>query len=418
MSGHPPTPPVRPRDQWRDPAFRRSRVDPDGGGRLLFADLHNHSVLSDGRGDPEQAFEQMRGAGLDVAALTDHASIPASLVPSLGLHQYPDREALALASSPPRSIDAAAWQRADALADAYDAPGEFCALRGFEWTEPWLGHVNVWFSRTFQPVTTPGTLDGLHRWLLDDEPAALFGYNHPGREPGLLGGFEPVLPGTPAAELTGRMVALEAFNRYDDFLLAGAGAGGFPGWGSPGPSATGLQWSPLAAALDAGWRAGLIGCSDEHGTTYALAGKGRTGLWAPVHDREGVRQALLARSVYATREVGLRLDATLDGARMGSDLPAPDGAQHLEVDLAWPGHEGRPVELQLIRSDGEGHVDTHARIAAHVGDLVARDVDACDGAGWVMLRVADPALPSGMRAPAGHAGAVRGLAYASPWWFA
>ena len=39
------------------------------------ADLHNHTRLSDGRGDPREAFASMRRAGLDVAALTDHANL-------------------------------------------------------------------------------------------------------------------------------------------------------------------------------------------------------------------------------------------------------------------------------------------------------------------------------------------------------
>ena len=68
-------------DNWR-----RSRLEP-AGPFLVIADLHNHTVLSDGRGDPEAAFQQMRHAGLDVAALTDHASIPREHREDLGLHQ-------------------------------------------------------------------------------------------------------------------------------------------------------------------------------------------------------------------------------------------------------------------------------------------------------------------------------------------
>src|SRR3954470_19467534 len=228
---------------------RRARLaaEPGQALRLLFADLHNHSLNSDGRGDPEQAFAQLREAGLDVAALTDHASIPHEQLGALGPDDYPDPAALSIGRLAPRSFDAAAWKRTAELADLHDEPGRFTAIRGFEWTEPWLGHVNVWFSDSYLPVTTPGRLSGLQDFLADDEPSALFGYNHPGREPGRLAGFA-LPPRRP--RLPERMVALEAFNRSVDFLFVGCEAGGR---------------SPIVDCLDAGWRPGLVGASDEHG---------------------------------------------------------------------------------------------------------------------------------------------------------
>jgi len=154
--------------------WRRSRLEP-AGHFLVVGDLHNHTVLSDGRGEPEVAFRQMRDAGLDVAALTDHASIPRGQRDDLGLHQYPDAEALAVARMMPRSFDEEAWLRTGELAEGFDAPGTFTALRGFEWTEPWLGHVNVWFSDAWIDVDTPGSMAGLFAFLAEHEPKALFG---------------------------------------------------------------------------------------------------------------------------------------------------------------------------------------------------------------------------------------------------
>ena len=54
-------------------ASRTSRIT--RGTHLVHADLHNHTLMSDGDGDPALAFDSMRAAGLDVAALTDHATI-------------------------------------------------------------------------------------------------------------------------------------------------------------------------------------------------------------------------------------------------------------------------------------------------------------------------------------------------------
>ncbi|HEX2809760.1 MAG TPA: DUF3604 domain-containing protein [Kineosporiaceae bacterium] len=389
---------------------RRSRLvsDPAQDLQLLFADLHNHSLLSDGRGDPELAFQQMRDAGLDVAALTDHASIPRERLKTLGLHQYPDATALAIGRLAPRSLDDFSWKRTAELADAHDAPGEFTALRGFEWTEPWLGHVNVWFSDGFLPVTTPGRLSGLQDFLADQEPSALFGYNHPGRGPGRLEGFE--LP-QDRPGLGRRMVALEAFNRSLDFLFEGYNRSGR---------------SPIADCLDAGWRPGLIGSSDEHGRSYGLVGKGRAGLWALAHTRQGVREALLSRRCYATREVGLRLDATLDGVSMGAALDRPDGSRtgsrrvEMAVDCAGSTYQGHLVELQLITGSNAPVDDGGVRVVNHctatVGEVTRVQVEIPDDARWLVLRVADPARPAGVPAPAGHPADCWALAYASPWY--
>lgn len=406
---------------FSDP-WRRSRLDASAH-RLAVADLHNHSVLSDGHGDPETAFAQMRAAGLDVAALTDHSSIPRSVLATLNPDDYPDDEALALARFAPHSIDQQAWQRTGALADAHDVPGEFTALRGFEWTEPWLGHVNVWFSDTFVPVTTPGSLAGLFEFLDDAAPDALFGYNHPGREPGALDDFS--LPPSHFRHLQRRMVALEAFNRREDFLFQ-------PRLGGP--------FSPLVDCLEAGWRPALIGCSDEHGRQYALEGKGRTGLWVSALTRDGVREALAHRRAFATREIGLRLDARLDGVpagqvapglggrdtvdpARGTDIPAVTSGRAvellLEVDLAAPELDGTEVELQVLTGRAGEVVPVHTA-GATCGEVSTHAVVLPPGLPWVVVRVADPAREYG-NAYGGpptedHACANWALAYTSPWY--
>jgi hypothetical protein len=385
------------------------------------ADLHNHSLNSDGLGDPERAFAQMRAAGLDAAALTDHASTPRDVVATLSLDHYPTRDALALGRLTPRSIDDTKWLRVGQVADSHDAPGEFTAIRGFEWTEPWLGHVNVWFSQGFVPVLTPGSTAGVHQFLARDERNALFGYNHPGREPGRLHNF--AVPGPdldPGGTLPPRLVAAEVFNRTEDFL--------FGGYAERLPS-------PIVDVLDAGWRPGLTGSSDEHGRSYGLVGKGRTGLWVRELSREGVREALESRRTFATREVRLRLDAALDGVRMGGrfDAGRPGGRRTLVVDVDLPDGAGRPVELQLLTSahpagtapaapntvrptdPDDAGVRVVARIPARLGELVVTDVDVPDDAAWLLLRVADPARRYGAAAPREHPASCWGLAYGSPW---
>ena len=67
--------PLGPRAEFA--TSRRSSLFP--GTRLVHADLHNHTLYSDGAGDPSKAFASMRAAGLDAAALTDHSTVGKAL---------------------------------------------------------------------------------------------------------------------------------------------------------------------------------------------------------------------------------------------------------------------------------------------------------------------------------------------------
>ncbi len=197
------------------------------------------------------------------------------------------------------------------------------------------------------------------------------------------------------------MVSLEVFNRYSDFL--------FEGWSL-------TRTSPVAACLDAGWRPGLVGSSDEHGRSYGLIGKGRTGLWAEEHSRRGVREALLQRRTFATREVGLRLDATIGDAPMGSSL-SRGGRRQLVVDLeAGEGASDEIVQLQLLGPLGVDGTPTVLTLAdAKLGTVTEVDVDLPDD-GWALLRVAHTGRHNDKPGPDGHPGNSYALAYASPWW--
>ncbi|RKS77573.1 hypothetical protein CLV35_1266 [Motilibacter peucedani] len=388
-------------------AERAPRLPGSAGTVLVHADLHNHTLLSDGAGSPEDAFAAMRAAGLDVAALTDHASVaPGFDIPE---RTRDNAEAVARWTMAPRSIDAAGWARTGRLADEQDSPGEFTAVRGFEWTEPWLGHVNVWFSEDWTDVQELGGTRHLFDWLAERSapgPAgtpALAGLNHPGREPGRFDGFRY------DARLADRVVSMEMFNRGDDYL--------FEGWAEGRPS-------PLLAALDAGWRPGLLGVTDEHGRTWGSAeGRGRGGLWVHEHSRAGVAEALRARRFFATRLSGLRLDAALDGVRIGSELPSPPRAARLELDVdRGPAWAGRELVAQLLRPGADDDVPrVAAEVAVRCGEPVDCEAELGDPppAGrpdWVVLRLADPDAANRTPGPRGHAANALAVAYASPWW--
>ncbi|MFZ5869446.1 MAG: CehA/McbA family metallohydrolase [Actinomycetota bacterium] len=386
-------------------AARRSRIT--RGTTLVQADLHNHTLLSDGDGVPENAFASMRDAGLDVAALTDHATLSDHL---LG-------DALTAALPPGYSavggLTPEGWARTGALADAHDAPGEFTALRGFEWSEPTLGHVNVWFTDEYTDVVDVGQMSPLYEWLQraggplglgDGGAGGVAGFNHPGREPGRFEEFrfDP--------SVRDQMVSLEMFNRRDDYL--------FEGWADGRPS-------PLVTCLNKGWRTGLSGVTDEHGTDWGFPeGKGRTGLWLTEHSRRGVLEAMRARRFFATNVSGLRLDgvasASTGTTRMGGTVALPGGrgevTLRLDVDrgTAW---QGKPLLAQLLRP-GE-QVPRVTEVVAFTCPDVVRvrvPVDLAEG-DWLVVRISDPAAANASPGPAGHPCNDLGVAYTSPWWF-
>jgi hypothetical protein len=415
---------------------RESRLFP--GTWLAHADLHNHTLQSDGAGKAELAFASMRSAGLDIAALTDHTT--------LGLTDPPGLSSCS-ACSALLGVDEAEWQKTLELADAAQEDGGFTALRGFEWSSPSMGHVNVWFSeRWIDPLHTGGGTTGegagqfmhgesdgfipqilstavddviralpttgssmalFYRWLLSDPHDPVYpggldgiaGFNHPGREVGRFGyfKFEP--------ELRERFVSVEVFNRRDDYLFEGTDEG--------------VQ-SPINECLNAGWRTGLLGVTDEHGTDWGYPdGKGRTGLWVTSLTREGVKEAMQSRRFFSTRLRGLRIDASANGTQMGSVLKHTSGPVTFQIDIDR-GKEfwDMPLNAQvLMRGDFMPTVVHSEDIRYPPGispvPTFTAAIDIADG-DWVVLRITDPSQPADDRADGSWSAFGNAIAYTSP----
>lgn len=374
---------------------RRSPLLP--GLRCVHADLHNHTRLSDGRGDPRRLFASLREAGLDVAAVTDHANLASPLGRPGGVP----------VASSLHGISHSDWDLVRELADAGDEAGRFVAIRGFEWSHPLLGHINVWDSPAFTYPRWPGARDMQHfwDWLQTDEAGqSLASFNHPGGRGTVLrfAGFSY------REVLRPRLVGLEMFNKTDDYLLA-VDAGGV---------------SPLVQCLAAGWRPGLIGVTDEHGPDWGRPErKGRTGLYVDELSRAGVARALTARCSFASRVKGLRLAATLGGVPMGGELDPSvldearrRGAMQLVVDLdLGPMTRGMELSVQLLRPDPK--VPEVAEVAyVRSGETpTVLDVPVRDEP-WLVVRVSDPAGAPEPGSSGAYATLGRSLAYASPWY--
>ncbi len=290
--------------------------------RLLWADLHGHSQLTDGTGTVEDFFVYARDvAGLDVVSLTDHDHWGA------------------------RFLDASPkmWREIRENVIRFHDPGSFVTLLGYEWTS-WLhGHRHVIYFdddgdvlSTLDPeYETPAQL-----WAgLRGSSAMTFAHHSAGGPISTNWAYRPPPEIEPVTEITSVHGSSEAMD-------------------SPARIYNPVPGNFVRDMLDAGFRFGFIGSGDSHDGhpgLSQLASPGRGGLAAIFSEqlsREGVREALRSRRVYATNGARIYLDVTIDGKPMGSTLPgiasAAEGAtQRLRIRVV---SESELKRVIIIRS--------------------------------------------------------------------
>jgi hypothetical protein len=262
-----------------------------------FGYFHAHSNLSDGTGSPDEAYTSARTAGLDFFALTDHGEL-------LLLWPWDDK-----------------WEQERSAADRADAPGEFAALCGFEWSSPLYGHVTVMNSDDYTDCVSSFRLGQLYDWLAD-RPDSFAEFNHPGYYAEAVADLQHFHLFENAVN---QVVGVECWNGdagFDRYYYAG-------NWDGPE--------SYLDRANLNGWRVGPLGGEDNHGTDWGRMGRFRTGVQATELTREGIAEAFMSRRFYATEDDNLCLDFRCGGYPMGSML---DG-------------EARVFEVRASDRDGE-----------------------------------------------------------------
>jgi hypothetical protein len=323
------------------------------------------------------------------------------------------------------------------------------SFRGFEYSTPTVGHINVWLGSDFTdplhegalitpreisemwrvfPPTKPvadqfqnapdtATIVPFYDWLTSAPGSAPFGgggdaiasFNHPG----YFGNFESVVFHQAAAK---QIFLMESFNSVT-----------YKQNESDGHNATDYFWfgrdrglpQPFNACFNAGWRVGFTGVSDEHSGVYGQAGKGRGGLYVDGVTRGGVRRAIMSRRTFGTREVGLRVDATANGIPMGSQLPPSKGPVRIKLDIdRGPDWAGKKLYVQVI---GPGRDDptlldvVPIRVPRPHQPVISFEVKPKGD--WMFLRITDPARPCDPLGEAPFEDATYGgaCAYASPW---
>jgi hypothetical protein len=386
----------------------------------------------------------LRKDGLDVACMTEHAVSGKGWADDVCGHWQNGGCRFIT------GIDGTDWETMAKIADAHYDPGKFVTFRGFEYSTPTMGHINVWFGkdftdpllegglatprevaeayRVFPPLEavaslfelTPDTasIKPFYNWLTSKPKPGLIGggadaicsFNHPG----YFGNFDSFVYDAKAAK---QFFLIEGFNAitYDQDEAHGHDATDYFWYGRDKKLP-----QPFNACLNAGWKVGFTGVSDEHSGTFGQTGKGRGGLYVQRMTREGVRRAIMTRRSFGTREAGLRVDATANGKPMGSELRVRDGHPlHVKLDLArGPEWVGKKLYVQVI---GPGKNDPTLldvfpiRVRSPHQPVITFDIKPRGK--WVFLRIMDPKRkpdPLG-RAPFEDSKYGGASAYVSPW---
>jgi hypothetical protein len=264
--------------------------------QFYFGNLHSHTRYSDGSGTPRDAYTWARDvAGLDFYAVTDHGE----------------------------TVDPYEWWLTGRYADAYNRDGSFIALRGFEWSHPFWGHVTVWNTSSYTNAVIDYNMDKFYAWLDDHNGLAQF--NHPGREIGLFEWFAL------SSRAVDNMVGIETGNG---------------GSGNDDTIEAYYRW--FLYALDQGWTVAPTFGQDNH--TLSFSNGGRTVVLASALTRAAIIDGLQAKRVYSTDDPNMKVAFVFDDQWMGSRVTvAPNSSATFDVVI----EDDEPIiQAELLTHDG------------------------------------------------------------------
>ncbi|MBO6933854.1 MAG: CehA/McbA family metallohydrolase [Deltaproteobacteria bacterium] len=319
-------------------AARRADPAEARGLHTYFGDIQQHSAHSDGVGSAEEVYLRARDRYADdFVALTDHESF-------LGKRTGPGE-----------------WRYLQEVADAFDAPGRFATLLAYEWTGkmyPGPGHKCVYLPARDLPIVSRDDVpEGAE---LVRRIAAIGGWAAP-HHIGWTGADEA--GHDPAGQPTWEICSCHGCYEHADHPLGQRGE---------------LTDQLVDVMLKKGHRFGFTASTDSHGLLWhhGEARKrdpyrtGLTAVQAPSLSREAIFTALKERRCYGTSGAKIRLDFTVGGHPMGSEL---DAGEHQVVGTVVGASELARVEL-----------------VGATGVLASGAVDGVDGSLDVTMRFPEP----------------------------
>lgn len=288
----------------------RALSAPSGEYEVYFGNLHSHTGFSDGIGVPEAAYDYARYTGeLDFLAITEHSNL---------YDHYLDWD------------KSRKWKDIQRIAAAKTEEGAFLALYGAETT--WynqFGHMNTYnmdffinaYETKFNDIPT-------YYELVKRYPDSIQQWNHPwscGNRH--LDGFSPYDP-----ELDEVMHMLE-INTIESKELGG------------------LYY--YVKALDLGWHVAPVGSQDNHRGQWGTENTLRTGVLVDKLTEEHFFDAVRHQRVYFTSALFLQVWFRLNGAIMGSRIPATDKLV-FDIQASYRRETGqRIVRAEIVGEQGK-----------------------------------------------------------------
>ena len=333
-------------------------------GAIYFGDLHTHTGEPDGKGCGTGTVEENYDYARDVGALDFYC---------LSEHDKQIRSG-------------SDWERLLSFCDAYDAPGRFATIPGYEFTNRSWGHRDVYFASTRfngrPPPYTPAQVRDAkaserffppeHLWARLDESG--------------MDGHALTVPHHPSC--ASHPFQWQRFNpRYDRLveIYSSWGSAETPGNRYQGAGSDRYPQHFVRPQWDRGLRFGVIASSDghdgcpgdaqsphaKHHHIYHPLGSGRAAVIAPDLSRESVFAALHARRCYATTGAPIALEVRCNDRPMGSSLTSVEAGRHprLDVRVTTPFALAR---LEIVR----GRSPTSAGDCGDPGHVVYRQ--PCD----------------------------------------
>ena len=297
---------------------------------LLYGDMHNHCGISYGHGSLDDALSNAREQ-LDFVSITGHAHWPDMPAPNERIQYIIDFHQEGFARLKKE------WPRMMATLRERNQEGSFVIFPGFEVHFRATGDRNMLYKDLDGEILYPSDLADLHaklQALRDAGADSIAQPHHVGYRRGTRGvdwdTFDPAF--APFVEMLSMHGCSEASENTRPFLH------------SMGPSD---GESTIARGLERGLIFGFSGGTDHHSGHPGSYGHGRTGLWAADCTREAIWDALYARRMYALTGDRIALKFSVNGAPMGSVIPAA-GRRSIRLDV----HGGAAIDSLDVIRDG------------------------------------------------------------------
>lgn len=228
------------------------------GYNLYYGNLHSHTSYSDGQSVPRHAYAYARDtARIDILAITDHGEL-------LTLNE---------------------WADIKRQADFASIPNQFLGLAGFEWTNPILGHLNIFNTDDYTHTLINPTMALIYAWMAN-RTNAIGQFNHPAIENYNSFAYSRI------GDLSMTFFEMQNINHAQCYRVA----------------------------LDSGWQVGIVATQDNHSANWGM-GNRLTGIWADSLTKSSIISAFLNMRTFGTLDRNFQLWFKANGSWMGSIIP-------------------------------------------------------------------------------------------------